>query len=90
MGLKEVAAQNKGSTVPPGVPLVRMKAAPVKTDGERLGNEFMKGIFSTQLGERKKLFESDLRWLTTWLLLILICKVAVYTSSIYLWGKCLS
>ena len=25
--------------------LVRMKAAPVKTDGERLGNEFMNGFF---------------------------------------------
>ena len=27
------------------MPLVRMKAAPVKTDGERLGNEFMNGVF---------------------------------------------
>ena len=35
-------AQNKGST---RMPLVRMKAAPVKTDGERLGNEFMNGVF---------------------------------------------
>ena len=33
------------------MPLVRMKAAPVKTDGERLGNEFMNGVFfSTHLG----------------------------------------
>ena len=32
------------------MPLVRMKAAPVKTDGERLGNEFMNGVFfSAQL-----------------------------------------
>ena len=31
--------------VPQGMPLVRMKAAPVKTDGERLGNEFMNGVF---------------------------------------------
>ena len=42
MGLKEVAAQNKA---PLGLPLVRMKAAPVKTGGERLGNEFMNGDF---------------------------------------------
>ena len=27
------------------MPLVRMKAAPVKADGERLGNEFMNGVF---------------------------------------------
>ena len=27
------------------MPLVRMKAAPVKTDGERLGNEFLNGVF---------------------------------------------
>ena len=33
------------------MPLVRMKAAPVKTDGERLGNEFMNGVFfSTHMG----------------------------------------
>ena len=33
------------------MPLVRMKAAPVKTDGERLGNEFMNGVFfSAQVG----------------------------------------
>ena len=38
--------------VPQGMPLVRMKAAPVKTDGERLGNEFMNGVFfSAQLEE---------------------------------------
>ena len=31
--------------------LVWMKAAPVKTDGERLGNEFMNGVFfSAQMG----------------------------------------
>ena len=41
MGLEDVVAQNKGSTMP----LVRMKAAPVKTDGERFGNEFMNGAF---------------------------------------------
>ena len=27
------------------MPLVRMKAAPVNTDGERLGNEFMNVFF---------------------------------------------
>ena len=27
------------------MPLGRMKAAPGKTDGERLGNEFMNGVF---------------------------------------------
>ena len=27
------------------MPLVQMKAAFVKTDGERLGNEFMNGVF---------------------------------------------
>ena len=31
--------------VPLGIPLVRMKAAPVKTDCESLGNEFMNGVF---------------------------------------------
>ena len=31
------------------MPLVRMKAAPVKTDGERLGNEFMNGAFFSAL-----------------------------------------
>ena len=42
MGFKEVAAQNKGSTRDAHV---RMKATPVKTDGERMGNEFMNGFF---------------------------------------------
>ena len=27
------------------MPFVRIKAAPVKTDGERLGNGFMNGVF---------------------------------------------
>ena len=32
------------------MPLVRMKAAPVKTDGERLGNEYERGIFLGSCG----------------------------------------
>ena len=44
MGLEEVAAQNTGSTWDA---LVLMKAAPVKTDGERLGSEFMNGFFDS-------------------------------------------
>ena len=35
------------------MPFVRMKAAPVKTDGERLGNEFMNGVF----------FSAQLHWI---------------------------
>ena len=44
------------------MPLVRMKAAPVKTDGERLGNEFMNGVFFsahlTRFNHQKNLLES--------------------------------
>ena len=46
-----------------GCLLVRMKAAPVKTDGERLGNEFVNGVFfSAHLGVGSKRVQDD-----TWL-----------------------
>ena len=43
------------------MPLVRMKAAPVKTDGERLGNEFMNGVFfSAHIGIMEKKMEATI------------------------------